>query len=351
MNKLEQLKYQYNRNFNIRDDIERGLTSDEINTKYLNISGIKKYQNYPTFHRMQTKLYNRITELESIATDFKRGIPITKIAARLGTSRQAVNQKLHSMGMYKDDGGRTVQRENRNKIIKVNIQEGKTAHEIEALLGVERSVILSVAKEQGLELKTEASKKKEKILALDAEGKNQLEIAKILGIPQSNVSYYLVKEKGKRNRTTPEEKKERDREVISLYQSGKSVREISDMLGYVEGTIYKILKDNNVKNNQVQVLAEERHKLVIAYYKEGKKLREIAKLTNYSMTAVHRILVDNKVIRKPRAVRSDRNSKVLELYHKGIATKEILETVGISMTTYYSILKNNGIKTRNSRKN
>lgn len=81
-------------------------------------------------------------------------------------------------------------------------------------------------------------------------------IAERVGITESNVGNYLVqlRKDGKvgrrmKNNITPEEKAKRDKKILSLYRSGKTPKEICDIINKNNErkthstTVYKILRD------------------------------------------------------------------------------------------------------------
>lgn len=85
------------------------------------------------------------------------------------------------------------------------------------------------------------------------------------------------------------------KEIISLYQSGSTPKDIGEKYGIYSESVTRILRNNEVERNQCVKNGPEREKLIISRYNAGQSSEEIAKDLQVHGTTVCRILKRNGI--------------------------------------------------------
>lgn len=131
-------------------------------------------------------------------------------------------------------------------------------------------------------------------------------------------------------------------QIIALYQSGLSIRIVSDKLGVSKPTISKILKSNNIiiRKSNYQKLNLPTAK-INELYQSGLSTYEIASKYNCSDETIRKIIVNIRP-QKERNKRSDESiSKIAKASKKNWQDPEYKKKVADGKTDeYYEILRN-----------
>lgn len=94
--------------------------------------------------------------------------------------------------------------------------------------------------------------------------------------------------------------------IIELYQSGKSIKEICDLTGKHESTIHRFLNKNNItKRNKILGFSInsaplEMKNYILELYFGGKSATRIAKILNLNHSFVLKFLSENKISKNPK---------------------------------------------------
>lgn len=95
---------------------------------------------------------------------------------------------------------------------------------------------------------------------------------------------------------------EQEQEVIKLYLSGKTSKEVSDIVSIGSSSVLRILKKNNIptrsksEHKTPNKFSEDKEQEIIRLYtEEGKNTNEIAKIYNTYNTSIRRVLERNQV--------------------------------------------------------
>lgn len=96
--------------------------------------------------------------------------------------------------------------------------------------------------------------------------------------------------------------KEQEQKVIELYLSGKSSKEVSDIINIGASSVLRILKKNNIptrskaEHKTPNKFSEDKEQEIIRLYtEEGKNTNEIAKIYGTYNTSIRRVLERNNV--------------------------------------------------------
>ena len=126
-------------------------------------------------------------------------------------------------------------------------------------------------------------------------------IAERFGISERSIANVLIR-RGVPTRppeSTREEPSERDRKIIELYASGMFQSEIAERTGLSQRGVGKILKKHGAPSNQRRISEEEKD-LVATLYQSGKSSREIGRELHIDYTSACRILRDRGIERRTR---------------------------------------------------
>lgn len=195
-------------------------------------------------------------------------------------------------------GRKNNNRNNRKRKVAELYNQGKSVKEIENTLGIPRCTIYSYIKELKTEgkikniesnKKSEIKERREKIIELYNQGKTVLEMTEILGRSQttirSDIRTLKATGKIKAGKNKKEEKLTQRRErIIEIYNQGKSIKEISDMFGVSTSTTYRDINDMifegkiEERKSSVEIEKDKRREQVGKLYNQGKSISEIANL-------------------------------------------------------------------------
>lgn len=348
MNRLEKLKERYNRNNRIKQDLDKGLALKYIRVKY-NIKNLHPYLNYKIFNEKQEKLRIKINEVEKMIIEYKSGKTLQEIANSNNLTRQAVYSWIHDLGLTKEDGGYTLKAKNKEEKIIQYLKEHKSFNFIIEHVKVSSTKINEVAIKNNLPLVYTNSWFKEirksEAIELYKEGKTRKEIALKLGVTQGTVSNYLLEEFGEIHRVTGDGRDERNETVLSLFEQGCSTKEIAEKMGYTYNNIRVIMKELGLTKARPKREIIGTEQMVIDMYNQGRSYKAIEAKTGYSKYKIDKIAKRNGIF-KPRCVaRLPKHvyDKVEELCKIGVSKKEIIATLGISLSSYYKIVKARGL--------
>lgn len=298
MNTLDRLKERYERDAQIKKDLNKGATPKEIRLKY-KVSKLVKYKDDAQFAESQRKMKERIDDLEKLIEDFKNGKSHQELADERGISRQAVSELLLRLGLTWKDGGLHTKTLEKEREVLASIKAGKTVKDIKILHKVDAVYIKKVAEANGLTLITARQERINRAVELRKQGKTQAEIGAILGVTQNAVSQYLIaaapKSRKPRGRVRSSELNQRDEKVVQLYKNFKSVPEIAKEVGRSELTIRQILSKYSIMADFKKEVIKQRHEQVIDLYQKGMAIKEIVNITKYSDTSIFRILQENGI--------------------------------------------------------
>ena len=154
--------------------------------------------------------------------------------------------------------------------------------------------------------------------------------------------------------------------LISDFESGMNLYELSHKYGHAWATIFKPLKDHGVDVSDETMRERKMEELkrkrkynpddVVRLYNEGKTIAEIGEIINLNHTTIQKILRENDIKgrtaayykKKEMLIKYD-TDKVVELYVSGFSMDRIAEDLNIGRGTVSKILhrKNIAIRTSN----
>jgi len=149
--------------------------------------------------------------------------------------------------------------------------------------------------------------------------------------------------------------KDKEGEIIALYQQGISVPELSDRSGITDKSIYYLLKKNGIllrpRIGIGAILSMEQEEEIIALYHQGIDAVQIASRYKISSTTAYDVLKRHGVKRRTnsdifRKLSQEQEEEVISLYQQGLPASEIASRYGINDQTVYNILERNDIKRR-----
>ena len=256
------------------------------------------------------KIEERRKQVLQLNRQGKRQVEIAKI---LGVSQSVISSDVKILRKQ----GKILSKDEELEQIKMQIlqlnKQGKNQEEIVQILGISKKVVsknIKILKNQGFDIinyqkmpRTLIDERRKKVLQLNEQGKNQKEIAQILDISQSKVSYdiKILKSQGynivnpKRVIKIPKEVEERRKKVLQLNEQGKRQVEIAKILGVSQSIISEdikilkqqgntIIKVKTIKKTSKEV--EERRKKILQLNKQGKSQKEIAKILKVSQSLI-----------------------------------------------------------------
>lgn len=95
---------------------------------------------------------------------------------------------------------------------------------------------------------------------------------------------------------------ERDKKIIELYQIGKSAKEISNIVGFSVGTVFRVLRLNKIpkQKNGYNLTKEDKQK-ICDLYQNYQSVLSISKQYNVSASVISQILLENNIILNTRS--------------------------------------------------
>ncbi|MBS4759514.1 MAG: helix-turn-helix domain-containing protein [Clostridium sp.] len=347
--------------------VQSGMSVKEI-CKSLNIS-LRTYSNLlkrfdiETEYQKTLKHNAQITKEELVAL-VGSGKSVSEICEILGITSATYVNYLERFQIQ------TNQKELRNRVASVSkeqlvdlIEQGKTKIEICEQLGISSSSFnrlvnkYEITTSQKASMQKNASVTKEQLETLIKEGKSNREIYDILGISKSAYSKLLNKygiktETMLRTEKVASIKKET---VIALMNQGKSAYEIIKELGISAKAYYKLLRkfDIDVKKYSVKSNDENLQKQVKVLHGKGKSPNEIADELKIDVSMCYYIL--NKLqLASSRSQLLQKSSQIsreqlLDVISEGKSMQENIKKLGITESSYYTLLKKYNILTETQK--
>ena len=161
-----------------------------------------------------------------------------------------------------------------------------------------------------------------------------------------------VKRKKKFKEKRYQEMEERRERIISLYDKGMSIKDIAKIEGVSMPTIAndieqlmkagRVKKQETLKEKQHQEI-EERRERIISLYNKGMSIKDITESEGVSMPTISKDikrLVKAGKVKKKKTFKEkiyqemeERRERIISLYDKGMSIKDIAKIEGVSMPT------------------
>lgn len=209
--------------------------------------------------------------------------------------------------------------------------EGKNPDEITGILGYKDVMtVIQYLREAGripTKKKPPQERRENYILSLYRQGIAPVEIQRLLGYQRLKVVLDYLIEHGE---ISPPPKKQKRREkIVLLYNEGKTVEEITEILGYkTSATVQKCLKRNQIKP---ETKMQKMGKRIVELHNEGKTVEEIAQILGYKNGTVKKHLKECGIT--PLTEQQKKREKILELYRAGVAPRIIAKTLNMNPST------------------
>lgn len=189
--------------------------------------------------------------------------------------------------------------------------------------------------------------RREKVLKLYESGKHIKEMAQILGVGHRAIERDISALKSQ-NRITKTRQEFRQERVKKLYEEGKFLEEIADIENVTTTAIKKDIRELaergqiQPRNRFREIRMKERQQIVMRLYNEGKSVSAISALIGVSNKLIYKdiqkLKQENKIesgIRKQK-----RQEQTVILYSEGKSITEIAQEMQVSMCTVYSDINN-----------
>ena len=168
--------------------------------------------------------------------------------------------------------------------------------------------------------------------------KNNISIKKIsniLEIPEHQVYEYLCSQGYSRFK---DRNKERDESICKLYQEDKPIKEIAEILNIDRHTVTKIVKTYNLYKgdrhaNNLSEEKSERNKKILQLYEEGKSCRQVGKIIGVCPSTVSNVLA--AFHKQPRSKHQQGHSKGTTKNRKHIFDLNFFETIDTEEKAYW----------------
>ena len=141
-----------------------------------------------------------------------------------------------------------------------------------------------------------------------------------------------------------------DNEVIQLYQSGRTLRQVADAFAIGVDRVLKVLKRNHIPRRprgNGPGAPSARHFQIAAVYQSGKTLEATGKIFGITRERVRQVLVKVGVpSRRVARFSSALGDRVARLYQRGQTIEAAAAAVGVSAFTARNMLVERGIERR-----
>lgn len=143
--------------------------------------------------------------------------------------------------------------------------------------------------------------------------------------------------------------------IITSYEAGMSVPDISSQYGITETRIYYVLKSNGImlrpRSGIGKVLSSEQEDALVAAYLQGTSATELVERYQISESTVYTTLERHGVPRRTgseifRKLCPAQEAEIIVLYQQGLSASDIVTRYPIHDQTVYNILERHGIKRR-----
>lgn len=137
--------------------------------------------------------------------------------------------------------------------------------------------------------------------------------------------------------------------VVSLYQSGQTLREIANFFGTSIRTVTNVLEESGVeRRNAGRKCMGHLVNDAISFHKSGASLQEIGEKFGIAISTASKLLAAGNVDAgaAARARKSARSCKIARMYRAGFTMHEISEDFGMSVSSVAYHLNKMGVETR-----
>jgi hypothetical protein len=247
-------------------------------------------------------------------------------------------------------------------------QDGKSATQLGAALGVGDSTIGRILKRNGIAMRSVqealgglAEEAEAEVCKRYQEGESTVQLGIAFGVAGITISKTL-KRNGVAMRTLKEAcgglTAEAETEVCKRYQEGESTYQLGIAFGVASTSIGRILKRNGVTARTVKEvrggLTTEAETEVCKRYQEGESTVQLGIAFGVADVTIGKILKRNGVtartpVENGMSLTDEAKSEVYERYRKGESTGLIGAALGVHQSSICKILKRNGIAMRTHR--
>ena len=240
------------------------------------------------------KRNNKIIEL------YKKGYNLNQIAIPLNIDRESARQVLIKKGIYKYPGLYNESKIKRNNEIIELYNNGKTLKEISEIVKLSYYPVKNLLKNKGLYISHKltndlAIKRNKEIFKLYKSGKSPANIAEKMNLEYNSVRGILIKA-GIYNFNAPRDRskyEKRNKKIVKLYQSGKSLRFIAEVVDLNPLSVRDVLiKQNVYKLYAYSHINDDRNKRIVDLYKKGVTVYAIAKKLKVCYNTIRNTLIN-----------------------------------------------------------
>jgi intein/homing endonuclease len=126
--------------------------------------------------------------------------------------------------------------------------------------------------------------------------------------------------------------------IIDYFQEGKSVAQISKLVGSYSAKVSKILKENGFETSKAPT--SDQVIIVVDAVNEGKTYAEAARLAEISFQQATKICKLNGIYKRVQnEISSETRQKCIELYEEGMSSPKIAKQLGVSKFTVLESIK------------
>ena len=325
-------------------------------TTYNNL--LKRFE-IATSNKISKEITQNITK-ELLQEKLDTGKEPKEIAQELGISTATCINHMEKYGLTS-----THMRITRNvasitkEQLKNLINSGKTKKEICKILNIGDSTYsrllnrFEIVTSQKESLQKNANITKEQLQAVVDKDLPLIEACKELGISKSAYNVLLTKFGIKTKTMLNKERLDAitEEQFRSLLDAGLTAAEIQKELNISTKFYYTLMRKFNieVKKYDVKGNDDDLNKNIGKLFLEGYSIKEIAEKVNISEDMCRRLLKNQGHVMQPTVLQNKKKQitkeQVLEVLAKGQTTKENYEELGLTESSYYSLLSKYGIQT------
>ena len=292
---------------------------------------------------------------------YASGRTCRNIADSFGCSRSNVSQTLKKLGVKKRSNGIRIPKEKHPQIIHF-YKTGKSCNEIAKEFGCSSICILHILQKNHVKRRPKSFPGKfskencQKMVDLYQQGNALESIAARFGcsvkILNRILDEHAVERHPNQTQFQPRFTEEDHRRMVSMYEDGKSQREIAGEFGCRPFALSRIFKKMGIKKPPApprHTITPEDREMIVKLRSQGKSYPEIAAKIGCCRETVIAVMRQLNVpirVQGPDAYSAEDQQRMVELYENGMSLDEIAVGFGCGRQTVISVLQRYGVKVR-----
>jgi DNA-directed RNA polymerase specialized sigma24 family protein len=292
----------------------------------------------------------------TICEKYKKGIRTKALASEYGVHQTTIYAILDLHGIRRDQDVRVTQ--NDRKVMVRRYKDGESAAHIGKAYGVSKRLVLDELRRRGITPRTTrdyltrsvTTATSTKIVASYRAGQDIPAL-----VASSDVTTSIIRRVLRENdvaiRTTRRKLSvEQESSLVQEYQGGCTAETLSRMYSVAQATVYAVLRRHSSPVRR-RVMARDIEKEVVTLYEKGKSSLEIQKLCGISNSAVFTCLKRNGIASRSISIaRGGIDGKCIRVvcrrYEAGESARELAKEFGVNAGTITRVLAREGVERR-----